>query len=650
MARTPAALRHENRIETWLLKGHPERPDAPAEPGESVHKTHPWWRVMCLTGVDYFSTLGYQPGIAALAAGVLSPIATLILVLITLFGALPLYRRVARESPRGEGSIFILERMLSWWQGKLLVLVLLGFVATDFTITITLSSADAIAHVVENPLLPHGLENYKVWLTLGLITLLGAVFLRGFGEAIGIAVGLVGAYLSLNLVVAVVSLLHVFERPILISNWQTALFTQHGNITQMIAVALLIFPRLALGLSGFETGVVVMPLVRGAQGDTYEQPAGRIRNTGKLLLTAACIMSFFLIISSFITTVLIPAAAFEEGGAANGRALAYLAHEYLGPVFGTIYDLSTISILWFAGASAMAGLLNIVPRYLPRYGMAPAWALASRPLVLVFIAIAFAVTIIFQADVDAQGGAYATGVLVLITYDAIAVTILVWRGRESLRRRLFFAALVLVFGYTLIANVFERPDGVKIASFFIAAIVAVSLISRLRRTTELRAKEIVLDPVAQRFINEACKATPRIVANKPDARDAEEYRLKEKSTREDNNIPAHDPVLFLEVNVKDASEFAPVLRVRGEEIGGYRVLVMEASSIANSIAALLLYIRDQQDICPHAYFSWTEGNPITYLIRYFIYGGGDIAPLTREVLREAEPDPSKRPMLHVSGE
>src|SRR5205085_11466619 len=134
----------------------------------------------------------------------------------------------------------------------------------------------------------------------------------------------------------------------------------------------------------FETGVAVMPLVKGDPDDTYKEPRGRIRNTRKLLLSAALIMSVMLIGSSLVTVVLIPEAAFKQ---ASGRALSYLAHGLLGEHFGTAYDISTILILWFAGALAMGGLLYIVRRYLPRYGMAPTWARTTRPLVIVYMLI-----------------------------------------------------------------------------------------------------------------------------------------------------------------------------------------------------------------------------------------------------------------------
>jgi hypothetical protein len=601
---------------------------------------------MCLTGVDYFSTLGYQPGIAALAAGVLSPVATILLVLLTLFGALPIYRRVADESPHGEGSIAMLERLLPWWQGKLFVLVLLGFVATDFIITITLSAADATAHVLENPLVPSVLGDHRLGVTLILIALLGGVFLKGFTEAIGIAVGLVAVYLTLNLVVVTVALEHLVANPDLVMDWKQLLTTSHSSPLAVVAVALLVFPKLALGLSGFETGVAVMPLVRGAPDDRPEHPQGRIRNTRKLLTTAALIMSGFLITSSFATTVLIPHQQFEEGGQASGRALAYLAHQYLGNGFGTVYDLSTIGILWFAGASAMAGLLNIVPRYLPRYGMAPEWTRAVRPLALAFTAIAFAITFIFQADVEAQAGAYATGVLVLMFSAAVAVTLSVRRrGRGPV---LAFGLITLVFAYTTIANVIERPDGVKIASFFIAAILATSLISRVTRATELRVTRVELDERARRFVQEeAGKGEIRIIANEPHARDILEYIEKEHEERERHQIPSDDPVLFLEVTVADPSEFEEQLQVTGEERHGYRILRMESSAVPNAIAAVLLHIRDLTGKRPHVYFDWTEGSPVAHLVRFLIFGSGEVAPVTREVLREAEPDLEQRPFVHV---
>jgi hypothetical protein len=634
------------RLRSWLLADlNASETPGPYAKGAPDHR-RAWWQVMCLTGLDYFSTLGYQPGIAALAAGVLSPVATLVLVALTLFGALPVYRWVARESFHGQGSIAMLERILPRWSGKLVVLVLLGFAATDFIITITLSAADATAHIRQNPYLAHALRGQQVTVTLVLVALLAAVFLKGFREAIGIAVVLVGAYLALNVVVVAAAAEHVVAHPHLVVDWRGALHAAHPNPLGIVAVALVVFPKLALGLSGFETGVAVMPLVKGPPTDTEQNPAGRIRGTHRLLTTAALIMSFFLVTSSFATAVLIPQGEFQPGGPANGRALAFLAHQYLGGAFGSAYDLSTVLILWFAGASAMAGLLNLVPRYLPRYGMAPAWTRSVRPLVLVFALASFTITLLFNADVDAQGGAYATGVLVLITSAALAVAMSARRARRP-RVTVLFAIVTAVFIYTTIANIRERPDGVKIASVFIAAIVVTSILSRVQRATELRVTKIELDPVAAGFISEAAEGQIRIIANEPNERDEAEYREKEAEQRRETHIPEGDPVLFLEVTLGDPSEFEDVLEVTGEERYGYRILRARSSTIANTIAALLLHIRDRTGRLPHVYFSWTEGSPLVYLLRYLIFGDGEIAPLTREVLRKAEPDRSRRPLVHV---
>jgi hypothetical protein len=602
---------------------------------------------MCLTGVDYFSTLGYQPGIAALAAGLLSPIATLVLVVLTLFGALPVYRRVAEESPRGEGSIAMLERLLPFWRGKIFVLVLLGFAATDFTITMTLSAADATAHIVENPSVPAFLHGHQVLITLVLLAVLGAVFLKGFTEAIGVAVGLVAVYLTLNIVVVGVALWHVVTSPRLITDWGAALNTHYGSPVLMVAVALLVFPKLALGLSGFETGVAVMPHVEGAPDDTEERPLGRIRGAKRLLTTAALIMSVFLLTSSVATTFLIPAEEFQPGGQANGRALAFLAHEYLGSGFGTAYDASTVAILWFAGASAMAGMLNLIPRYLPRFGMAPDWARAVRPLVLVLTAVAFVITLIFHADVNAQGGAYATGVLVLITSAAVAVTLAARRAHQR-RLTVAFGVIAAIFLYTTGANVVERPDGVKIGACFIAAILVVSLMSRLSRSLELRVTEVRMDPTAEMFIRDcAHRRKLRLVANEPDARDPAEYREKLWQIKNDHDLPDED-IVFAEVTVTDPSDFETTLNVHGEVVHGrYRVLTMQSSTVPNALAALLLHVRDETRKVPHIYFEWTEGNPLANMLRFLFTGSGEVAPVTREVLREAEPDRNRRPRVHV---
>jgi hypothetical protein len=601
----------------------------------------PWWKVMCLTGVDYFSTLGYQPSIAFVAAGFLSPFATLVLVVVTLAGALPVYGRIAALSPHGQGSLAVLEDRLPRWRGKALVLCLLGFAATDFVITITMAGADATAHIIENPFVPAVLH-HQVGVTLGLVLLLGAIFIRGFREAIGIATGVVAIYLALNVVVIGREALAAWFDPTAFAVWRGHVRTAEPHPLMIVGLSLWYFPKLALGLSGFETGVAVMPLVAGA-GQTPEAILqSRIRGTRRLLATAALLMSVLLIGSAIVTATRIPAEALAAGGPASGRALAFLAHRDFGQAFGTIYDLSTIAILWFAGASAIAGLLNLVPRYLPRYGMAPDWASATRPLVVLITIIALVVTLLFQADVNAQGGAYATGVLVLITSAAVAVTL------AERRRRAYFLLVTAVFVYTTIANMIERPEGLKISVWFIAGIILSSLISRVMRSTEIRIEGVAYDEAALEFVRDAGgRRSIRILANRPNTGRAEEYARKLQDARQAHHLQPRDLVLFLEVRPGDASAFSEALLVTGVDVGGHHVLRCSSPAVPNAIAGLLLDLRDRTYAVPHVYFGWSEGNPLAYLLKFLAFGEGDTAPVCREVLRKAEPDPERRPRVHV---
>lgn len=294
----------------------------------------------------------------------------------------------------------------------------------------------------------------------------------------------------------------------------------------------------------------------------------------------------------------------------------------------------------------MAGLLNLVPRYLPRYGMAPNWTRAQRPLVIIFTLLSFVVTVIFNANVDAQAGAYATGVLVLFTSAAFAVLLVSWK--EGVAKRLLFGSILLVFIYTSAANMVERPEGLHIASFFIGAILCTSLISRALRSLELRIQDVKLDDVSKEFVREVLSESGQIclLAHRPGGT---HHLEKEIETRKVHKLTEDEATfIFLEIALTDPSEFGDdCLEVSGQNVNGIRLFRCESPAIPNAIAALLLHLRDTTGTLPHAYFGWTEGHPLSYIFKYIFLGEGETAPVTREILRKVEQDPEKRPKIIV---
>jgi len=635
---------------------------------------------MCLCGVDYFSTLGYQPSIAFEGAGTLAPVATLILVLVTLFGALPVYRHVAGEAPDGVGSVGMIERLFRGWAGKIAVLVLVGFAATDFVITQTLSAADAAAHLISNAAyagaVPPALKS-QLAITIALLVALGGMFLRGFSEVVGLAVVLVAAYLGLTAIIVGAGLFHLATHPALVQHWlgDLAAGTFHiehpplsgGGPWVALGIACLVFPKLALGMSGFETGVLQIHMVRGTDADPHDT-AGRVANTRKLLFVAALIMSCFLVGSSLVTgtDTLIPAAelALEPvKGKAMDRALAYIAHgesphaicPLFGRVFGTAYDVSTILILWFAGASAMAGLLNMVPRYLPRYGMAPEWAGAYRPLVVAFTMINLVVTLAFRADVSAQGGAYATGVLVLMTSACLASLShelhrqAATPAEQAARRRgiVAFTAITLVFIYTTIANIYERPDGIIIASIFIGCVMAISILSRIWRSQELRLKEFRFADDADRMLwTDICAdgGFRVLVPHRPGHRSLDE---KEAEIRRRHRIPADVPLVFLEVHYGDTSEFdnAPIISAK-QEGERFVIVARDVASVSHTIAQIAIEM-SKSGTPLDIVFGWSQGSSLKLALEFLLFGQGDIPNVVFDLLEKAVPDSARRPTVLV---
>lgn len=683
-----------------------------------------WLWVMCLLGVDYFSTLSYQPAYAYEVAGRLGPLATLVVVLVTLAGALPVYWYVAGRSPRGQGSIALLEQVVHGWRGKSLVLLLLGFAATDFIMVKTVSVADAAVHIIGNPSASwqHNLDavtrgtggffreafgqgvadffNKQLVVTL-IIGALGFLFWfllrKGFNRnVIVVAVPLVAVYLLCNALIVGCGVSYLLEQPEILTTWwqnvragdwdltHESRLIDHGSILGhwglIILLCLVFFPQLSLGLSGFEMSLILMPQVKGTAGDDPHLPRGRIRNTRKALVAAAIIMSIFLLGSTFVTNLLIPYDELRHGGRAANRALAYLAHggarggdrlplhDFFGPAFGTFYDVVTVLILSLAGTSVVTALSNLLPRFLFRFGMELGWSQRWGVLLVLFGLVNVAVTLWFQASVDAQRGAYATAVLVLFTSASLTCARHRWRrhllpsppgreveseGRRHSRLASFFGTLLnwygltsLVFLFTTAAIIARAPQGLLIAGGFIAVLFLMSVIARAIRTNELRTIRFDFKDEHSSFLwNSLVLADfPVLVPHRPGRHERD---MKEVQIRRDHNLDPHVDVVFIEIELEDPSNFMQNLLIEVfQEEKRFVIKIARCVSVAHAIAAIALEM-SRVSKPPALHFGWSEMDLMTASWSYFAFGEGNVPWKVRELIRRAEPTTDRQPRVII---
>jgi hypothetical protein len=652
---------------------------------------------MCLIGVDYFSSLAYQPSITFEVAEKYGPLATVGVVLATLFGLLPLYFYVAGQSPQGEGAIALMERHLRGWRGKTLVLLMLGFAATDFVMTKTLSLADAAEHVIFN----HNVQwentlktvedqtrevlrehfhpalaiylNKQMVVTI-LLGILGFFFWfiirRGFNRrVVGLAVVLVATYLALTAVIVVSGLWYLADHRVLFDRWYESIGSGGSGPTTaldwwtIIGLCVLFFPQLSLGLSGFEMSMVVMPQVKGDPGDDPRRPEGRIRNTRKLLVTAALIMSVYLIGSVLVTTLLMPASGFQVNGKQTYRALAYLAHggqlvngesaavlnPLFGSWFGSLYDVVTVLILSLAGTSVITSLQALLPRFLLRFGMEQKWSQTWGILFGAFALVNLGVTVWFRASVSEQRGAYATGVLVSITCTGLLTVVDRWSKRPGpwLRRLPWGSALItLGFLTTTVIVIVVNPAGLKISLGFIGAIFLWSVISRAKRCSELRTVGIEFVDDESRFLWQSLEAAefPALVPHRPGKRERD---LKEECIRREHQLAADMDIVFIEVELGDPSDFEQKLLLQVyREDKRFVIRVMHCVSVSHAIAAIALEL-SKVGKPPALHFGWSEIGLLEASWSFWAFGEGNVPWKVRELIHHEEPNPERRPRVVI---
>jgi hypothetical protein len=678
--------------------------------------TYAWWLVLCLVGLDYFSTLAYLPSIALAEAGhAHAPLAALGVVVVTLLGALPVYLYVVGRSPHGEGGIGLLERLVYGWSGKVFILILLGFVATDFVVTRTLSVADASRHILSNPYWKENVEwvttnketvrgwfpqvlqgrffdfwNEQLVLTvlLSIVTFgVYAFVLRGFNRSFMRLAGIVvGLYMALNAVILGAVAIYLAEHPNRLKAWfhdaaSTGDWQGPADLVGLLALfALLNFPGMALGLSGFELSMTSAPLVRGRPEDDPAHPRGRIRRSRLLLVAAALIMSVFVFGSVSSVSQLVPRKAIygtptateEYTGPAMHRALAYLAHgepidmQYegtpdtevpasvvcplFGRAFGTLYDLSTVLILCLAGASVTIGLRDVVPQYLAKFGMQLEWAQKIGVILHLFNVVILLVTIVFRASISHQQWAYAASVLVLLTGAGLAALLDVRRRcRGSVMQwiaPLPFFLICLVFLTLVGLTLLNSRSGLYIPMLFVLVILGTAFASRWLRSTELRFQGFAFaDEASKKRWEQICQLEFQVlVPHRPDSMSLTE---KEREIRTHHRLAADVPIIWVEAALGDPSEFLqqPLMKVEVRE-GMEIIHVSRCASISHVIAAIGLEFR-HVGRPPEIHFKWSDESPMAANVGFLLFGEGNIPWMVHALIRKAEPNPARRPRVVI---
>jgi hypothetical protein len=428
-------------------------------------------------------------------------------------------------------------------------------------------------------------------------------------------------------------------------------------------MCLLFLPQLALGLSGLELGLVVMPLVRDDPGDKLERPRGRIRRARLLLTISAMIMAVYLLSSTFVTSLLIPPDSFFTRGQASNRALAYLAHggwlangqtaaamnPLFGVWFGSLFDLSTVVMLGLTGASVIIGLQNFVPPFLHQMGMEMEWARRTSALYYLFAGINLCVTVLFRASVGAQRSAYATSVLAMMTGAATTAFLNRRKSRKGHRYIVtswYFLFCGAVFFLAMAEAIWDEPAGLQIALWFIVAILLTSLVSRFLRTMDIRCRGFRFADNQSRFLWESLVAMefPVLIAHRPGEHTVDE---KEKEMRRWHRLGPETPLVFLEVHLGDTSDFSPVpLLCVTQEEGRFIIRITECASVAHTLAAAALEL-SRCGRPPEIHFGWSEESPLAANLHFVLFGGGNIPWLVAELMRRAEPNPERRPRVIV---